>query len=108
MLSSEVVKSLLLSDGCGYKVGGSLSKQHAARLCVHRKVCTSSCCAVLGCVGGGGSVEVFEKNMDAEACDLYERGWRSMRKKLLNSTSNSLKRKAAVLGAPGCRYYTSA
>lgn len=41
--------SLILLDGKGYRVGGTLLHQHAVRLCVHRKRCKVGGCSVLGC-----------------------------------------------------------
>ena len=40
---------LLLLDGEGYQVGGSMMKQHAVRLKVHTDMCDDPLCKVFGC-----------------------------------------------------------
>lgn len=45
------LSKILLLDGSGYKIGGSVTKQHSTRLAVHRRLCNRDRCMVLGCIG---------------------------------------------------------
>lgn len=50
---------VLLLDGEGFKAGGTTIEQHACRLFVHKRQCTSSFCSVLGC-GGDKTFGLFK------------------------------------------------
>lgn len=87
---------VLVVDGSGFKAGGSLVDQHAARLHTHRSRCKDCMCNVLGC-NGDDSYDLFKNASSEETKALYERHWVVSNRLAIRARGNSMRMRASCL-----------